>query len=247
MARGFTPTPMIITERSRPVSPNQLGVSSTRRVSTVNAHRFKISGGGSSATEPRQSAVGDLGAAAGGAIGDHFGGSTGREIGEAFGTFVGGLLDRPSKRSGGGTSSQTFAPAGTDPCPGRLIKIGESCVDPMALPLGGAPAVVPTTGTQVGGGGQAVMGAFGIPAMAPRMETRIVRECGPGMVLGRDNLCYPKSVLPKRSKYRKWRGEPKPPISAADMRAIRAAARAQDRVKQLAKDVGLKPHTRKRK
>jgi len=108
------------------------------------------------------------------------------------------------------------------------------------------------------GGGQAVAGGFGLPAFVPDVVGTIQRadgssgsilRCGRGMVLGIDNLCYPKAVMPRRSKFRKWRGQVRPPVSAADGRAIRRAASAKDRVLQLAKDVGLhasksKPATR---
>ena len=243
--------PMIITERrERPVSSGAdilTGQTARRDLSRQVAHSFKVSGGGSVATGPRQSSVGDLGTATGGALGGAIGGETGRAIGEAFGGFIAEAFDRPSKRSSPSSGGSTLTQGGSSgPCPGRLVKLGSNCVDPAAVLPGGQPAVVPQSGQMVGGGGQAVMGGFGIPAMAPLMETRIVRSCGPGMVLGRDNLCYPKSVLPRRSKYRKWRGDAKPPITAADMKAIRAAARAQDRVKALAKDVGLRPMRKKR-
>lgn len=87
--------------------------------------------------------------------------------------------------------------------------------------------------------GQAVVGAFGMPAMVPEQVQRVMLDCGPGMVLGTDDLCYPKSVLSSRNKNRKWRRAPKPTVSRADERAIRKAAAARDRVLQLAKDVGL--------
>lgn len=89
------------------------------------------------------------------------------------------------------------------------------------------------------GGFQAVEGAFGMPAMVPEEEMRRTLVCPRGMVLGGDELCYPKSVLPRRSKFRKWRGQAGPPVSAGDARAIRKAAAAKERVLTLAKSVGL--------
>jgi len=96
--------------------------------------------------------------------------------------------------------------------------------------------------------GRAVVGGFGLPAMVPDVVGQITRRDGSSgpilrcmrtMVLGTDNLCYPKAVLPRRSKFRKWRGDPRPAVSAGDVRAIRKAAAAKDRVLNLAKDVGL--------
>lgn len=127
-----------------------------------------------------------------------------------------------------------FAPGGTGlagPCgPGQINVLGR-CVNLAAAAPGGTPMI-----TQAGG--NAVVGAFGMPAMVPMVEVRQVRDCGPGMVLGKDNLCYPKAVLGKRNKWRKWRQPVKPPITSSDVRAIRQAARAKDRVRDLAKDVG---------
>lgn len=99
-----------------------------------------------------------------------------------------------------------------------------------------------TTGT-----GVVVQGSFGLPAALPIGETRTVRSCGPRMVLGIDNLCYPKAVLPPRSKFRKWRRAPKPPITRRDVVAIRRASAAKDRVAELAKDVGLSVSRTKRR
>lgn len=87
--------------------------------------------------------------------------------------------------------------------------------------------------------GQAVEGAFGMAAFVPEEEMRLTLVCPPGHVLGDDELCYPKAVLPRRSKFRKWRGEMRPPVSAADAKAIRKAAAAKERVLLLAKSVGL--------
>lgn len=96
--------------------------------------------------------------------------------------------------------------------------------------------------------GQAVVGGFGLPAMEPEIvgsirrrdgTTAAIRRCGPRMVLGTDDLCYPKALLPRRSKFRKWRMPPRPTVSAGDAKAIRRAARARDRVLLLAKSVGL--------
>lgn len=110
--------------------------------------------------------------------------------------------------------------------------MGDSCITLGDLFPGGDPGVTPA-------GGNAVMGAFGLPAMTPVTQSRIVRNCGPGMVLGKDNLCYPRSILSRRSKFRKWRQPPRPPVTSGDVKAIRRAARAKKRVKGLAKDVGF--------
>lgn len=124
------------------------------------------------------------------------------------------------------------APLGPTGCPGTQVRIAGKCVDFSAFPPGGDPFTTPA-------GGLATVGAFGLPALSPQGISRVVRKCGRGMVLGIDNLCYPKAVLTGRSKFRKWRRPVRPPISRRDVVAIKRAAGARDRVKELAKDVGL--------
>jgi len=87
--------------------------------------------------------------------------------------------------------------------------------------------------------GEAVVGAFGMPAMVPDEEVRRMLVCPTGMVLGTDDLCYPKGVLSARNLHRKWRRPARAPVTAGDAKAIRTAARARERVLKLAKDVGL--------
>jgi hypothetical protein len=127
------------------------------------------------------------------------------------------------------------------PCTGNRIMVpGIGCVDPLAAPPGGAPFITTPTGTQVTrGGGAAVVGAFGLPALQPAGIARTVLKCARGMVLGKDNLCYPKAILGRRSTWRKWRQPPRPPVSSGDVAAIRRAERARGRVLELGKDVGL--------
>jgi len=92
-------------------------------------------------------------------------------------------------------------------------------------------------------GGQAVVGSFGLPAMVPAIVGEIrgkpVRRCSRGSVLGTDNLCYSKAVLPPRSKFRKWKRPPRPALSRRDEVAIRRAAGAKERVLNLAREAGL--------
>lgn len=92
-------------------------------------------------------------------------------------------------------------------------------------------------------GGQAVVGSFGLPAMVPAIVGQIngkpVRRCRRGSVLGTDELCYSKAVLPPRSKFRKWKRPPRPILSRSDEKAIRTAVRVKDKVGDLARDAGL--------
>ena len=156
-----------------------------------------------------------------------------------------------------GSGGSAFGPssASAREClPGQL-RVGGLCVDFLGTGqrgFGVTPARPPgtaltTTGAQMPTG-QAVVGSFGLPAMIPEVVGSIqrrdgtvapIRRCGARMVLGTDDLCYPKALLPRRSKFRKWRMAPRPVISAGDTKAIRRAGRARDRVLDLAKDVGL--------
>lgn len=126
---------------------------------------------------------------------------------------------------------------GTGDCPGAMwVKTDVGCVHLLT------GDTMPQTGGETmasGGGGSVVEGAWGMPAVTPDVDTRRVLDCPRGMVLGIDDLCYPKAVLSSRNVNRKWRRPPKPTVSRRDEVAIRRAAAAKDRVLELAKDVGL--------
>lgn len=142
--------------------------------------------------------------------------------------------------AGGGTTPAPTPPPtprapkpGRNGCPEGQRLIAGRCVDPGAIFPGGDPFVSP-------GPDMATTGAFGLPAIVPSVEQRTVRDCPDGMVLGRDNLCYPKAVLPGRSRFRKWRRSRKPMFTAGDLNAIRRAQRLKGKAKDLAQDVGFK-------
>jgi len=152
------------------------------------------------------------------AIGTALAGSPGGKIVQAFTPTV----------SPRGISRTTVLPA-----PRLVQQVG---VAPPAPP--GAvtsPALHGTTGSF-----QAVTGAFGLPAMAPLVETRQHLVCAKGMVLGEDNLCYPRQILRRNSRFRKWRGAPRPPISAADVKMFRRLKGARETLKEFGAIVDLK-------
>lgn len=140
-----------------------------------------------------------------------------RKICEAGGDIIGGFLGDNGNGNGG--------PA---PCPDGKIRVGDACVAPGDAFPGGDPFIT-------GAGGQAVEGAFGMPGITPTVEQRTHRSCPEGMVLGKDDLCYPKAVLSRRSRFRKWRQPPRPKVSHADWKAIRKAERIKDKLKDLTK------------
>lgn len=123
---------------------------------------------------------------------------------------------------------------GGDPCPTGYSWDGQQCV---ATGIGGAiQRALPggQTGTGVDVYGAAVMGAFGRPALQPYVYSQPVRRCPPGLVLGKDGLCYDKIA----NKDRMWPRGPRPFMTGADMKALRRAASLKNRVKKLAQDTG---------
>jgi len=99
-------------------------------------------------------------------------------------------------------------------------------------------------------GGEVMMGRFG-PAMSPDFQPTGRNVCLPGMVLGRDNLCYNargKGSIPNRD--RKWPRPTRPLMTGGDVNAVNQAARVakklETKIKQLQK-IGLlkKPSARK--
>lgn len=147
---------------------------------------------------------------------------------------------------GGGSSSgasQLVAdcPEGfrLDPETGRCLQEGVRGAIERFLPGGQA-------GTLADEMGQPVIGAFGQAGVIPAARGTIQRadgstgpilKCPRGMVLGKDDICYAKSVVPR--KFRKWAPAARPPVSAGDAKAIRKADSARNRVKNLAKKSGF--------
>jgi len=135
-------------------------------------------------------------------------------------------------RNGGGGGGEISPLVAARKCKNSQILVAGVCVDPgAALPFGDPLFSRPS--------GVAVEGAFGMPAFSPAVELVETRRCPPRMVLGFDNLCYPKAVLPPRSQFRKWKRAPSPTLSRRDEAAINRAAGAKDRVLTLAKKAGL--------
>jgi hypothetical protein len=93
----------------------------------------------------------------------------------------------------------------------------------------------------LGPGGQAVVGAFGqagiLPAQVGTINGNPILRCPRAMVLGADNICYAKGSLPRQ--FRKWKPGTRPAVSGGDVRAIRQANSAKNRVKKLAQNVGF--------
>lgn len=117
---------------------------------------------------------------------------------------------------------------------GNCIKTGVGGVIQRTLPGG-------KKGTLEDVFGDAVIGAFGVPGLVPAQVGVIndnpILKCPAGMVLGKDNICYVRSVLPRQ--FRKWPPPGRAPVTAGDAKAIRRAKSATNRVKKLASNVGF--------
>lgn len=141
----------------------------------------------------------------------------------------------------GTTGTQSSPIAAT--CPSGYVKVGSTCValSPGAYLPGGQPATTPVTGTTVAAGGTTAAGAGLTIGGAPMVKTEYRRVCPRGWVLAIDGNCYPKQMIPRSWRLHKPR--PRPPITAADAKAIRRAASAKKRVERLGKKVGLHVYT----
>jgi len=139
---------------------------------------------------------------------------------------VGGFLRptgtaSPSGRSGGSPSANrgrsrgrgsTFARTGR--CSKGRRRIGNKCVKLSAIAPGGVPFATDPSG-------EAQMGRFGA-GLTPLTDTRTVRSCLPGMVLGADGLCYNRRDI--RNSDREWPRGTRPLGTPGEMAALRKAA-----------------------
>jgi len=121
-----------------------------------------------------------------------------------------------------------------DPRSGDCIQIGFRGAVERALPFG-------QTGTLADEFGEAVVGAFGMPALIPaqvgEIQGRPILRCPRGAVLGKDSLCYQKGVIP--IKFRKWRPARKPPISAKRWAELKGTATTKRMAKEIAAAAGF--------
>lgn len=142
--------------------------------------------------------------------------------------------DSPGAAPGGG-GGMPVGPSGggNGGCPPDRIRVGDNCVAPGDAFPGGDPFTTPA-------GGRAVQGSFGLPAISPVVEQRPHRSCPTGMVLGKDNLCYPRQILPRNSRFRKWRPGQRPPISAGDWKALKRMKSTKRKARDIAETAGGK-------
>jgi len=121
-----------------------------------------------------------------------------------------------------------------NPATGICEQIGFRGAVERTLPGGQA-------GTMADVFGEAVLGAFGMPALVPAQVGTInggpILRCPLGAVLGKDNLCYQKGNIP--IKFRKWRPSRKPPISAKRWAELKGTATTKRMAKEIAAAAGF--------
>ncbi len=114
----------------------------------------------------------------------------------------------------------------------RCVKTGIVGTIQQWVP-GGQTGVLPEAVPEVGYG-EAVIGAFGVPAMVPAQvgQTQYgpILRCPTGAVLGKDNLCYQKGTI--SNKQRKWPKPARPLLTGGDMKTLRRAKTLEGRVKR---------------
>jgi len=84
-------------------------------------------------------------------------------------------------------------------------------------------------------GGPAAGAVVGMSGMQPMVETRQRMDCLPGMVLGRDNLCYSKRDI--RNSDRKWPKGRAPLLTGGERNAITKASRAAKKIETTTKSL----------
>ncbi len=181
-----------------------------------------------------------------------------RILGAAIGFVTGGPGGAVAGAlGGGGTVAQPLSVA--------PVRFGRFATGPLADPCfrnpggskckaqrGGLPAtpgITTPAERSIGITGEAVMGRFGA-AMAPHVEHTAMLLCLPGMVLGKDDLCYNKGKNGISNSQRKWPKGTKPLGTPGEMAALAKAAsfgrRMETTVKRMQK-IGVlkKPASRK--
>jgi len=181
-------------------------------------------------------------------------------IGRAIGGFLtggpvgaaSGFVRSGGSRGGGGqpTSGRLTGAARCDPRTQVFMGSSRGCVNREKVPgiRGAAERFLPGGATGFTKAGNAVMGQFGA-ALQPFVEDRMVRTCLPGMVLGKDGLCYNRRDI--SNKEREYPRGTRPLGTPGEMAALRKAAsfgrRMETTVKRMQK-IGVlkKPKTSRR-
>lgn len=156
----------------------------------------------------------------------------------------GGGGSKPGGTTATGSQLTTTTPTTSQCPPGTLrVPITGQCLDlvPGGEQSGAGVVVTP---------GEAVVGAFGLPAFQPMVvgtlaNGNVIRRCPRRTVLGLDNRCYVKGTIPRQ--FRKWAPDAKPPVSAFDARMMRKYGRGGSKAKAAAKLAREAGYTTKQK
>lgn len=124
--------------------------------------------------------------------------------------------------------------------------VARSCDPPLQMDQNGQCVFPGSPGDVSVGGAMPVMGQFGA-GMPPMHRTTTVRECLPGMVLGKDGNCYNKGSI--TNKARMYPRGTRPLGTPGEMAALRKAAafgrRMEGAVKRMQKIGVLKKPSRR--
>jgi hypothetical protein len=155
--------------------------------------------------------------------------------------------------------------SGGSRCPGPYDYVNGQCVPKSDFAARTQPTytlpqqpaftgVPPAKGTSPGVATPAEVSTMGIPTgidsfgrlyAEPEIRQPIRRKCPPGMVLGRNDLCYRKGDVP--GSQRKWRPRPKPLVSAQDAKVLRRVDTIRGRIKDAWRIAGKPGQARTRR
>jgi len=142
---------------------------------------------------------------------------------------------------GAGVSSARAAALSTSMatgCPEGFEMVSGQCKERGVV--GAVHRILPGGKTGLADAGfQAVAGSFGMPAVVPILDQITKHVCPSGFVLGDDNLCYPKAVLRRDSRFRKHRPGARPILSGGQRNAIRKAKSAIRTAKESISGLGV--------
>lgn len=167
----------------------------------------------------------------GGLIGAGIGFITGGPGGIIPGAITGyGAGESPSSPGSTGGAGYGAGPSGFAPgCPtgyvfrnGRCEKEGLVGWVQQTIP-GGQTGVVPYQPTQMGG--------YGMMGASPEVRQQTTLRCEAGWVLGTDNLCYPKRMIPAR--YRKHPPGTRPLLTGGEVKTLRKIGSLQKKVEKV--------------
>lgn len=152
---------------------------------------------------------------------------------------VGGAISGGGNAGGQGTSVTPLVGGGTMTtgvqCPPGMVWNGQACVNPG---VGGAiERILPGDVGRPDRVFQSAAGTMG--AVAPISYQTVRRVCPKRYVLGIDNNCYPKPMIPRQ--LRKWVPDAKPLLTGGEVKTLRKAKGLTKKVRKLANQFAPRP------